>query len=145
VQSRPATESTAAEPAPPVTLDNVAGLRVLLVEDDDSVRITFDRGLRKHGLLVTAAADGASALRILDSGAAFDVLVSDVMMPGIDGVELAGIASQRRPGLKVVLMSGYAELPLHRAADAQGVRFLAKPFSLVDLVAAIGTQLSANR
>lgn len=144
VQSRPPMEPPVAEPTMAAAAVNITGQRILLVEDDDSVRLTFDRGLRKHGLIVSAAADGAAALRILDSGAEFDVLVSDVMMPGIDGVELAAMATQRRPGLKVVLMSGYAELPLHRAADAQGVRFLAKPFALVDLVAAIGAQLTVN-
>jgi CheY-like chemotaxis protein len=69
------------------------------------------------------------------AGKPFDVLVSDIMMPGIDGVELAAEARRRQPGLGVVLMSGFAEPPLHRAAGAQGVKFLSKPFALGELVA----------
>ncbi len=124
------------QPSPVVDRD-VAGLRVLLVEDDDAVRVAFQRGLSRHGLAVTAAAEAMTALAILQSHQPIDVLVSDVMMPGIDGVELAAQARALRPGLVVVLMSGYAELPLHRAADAQGVRFLAKPFALAELIAGI--------
>ena len=115
----------------------VAGLRLLLVEDDAAVRTILERGLRRQGLVVSVAPDAIVALEILDAGAVFDVLVSDVMMPGIDGVELASRALQQRPGLGIVLMSGFAEPPLHRAADAQGVRFVAKPFAMADLLAAI--------
>jgi signal transduction histidine kinase len=114
-----------------------AGLRLLLVEDDAAIRLILERGLRRHGLDVTAVANGAAALAQLESGAPFDVLVSDVMMPGIDGVELVARALDLRPGLGAVLMSGFAEPPLHRAADARGVRFLAKPFALAELTEAI--------
>lgn len=115
----------------------LSGLRLLLVEDDVAVRTILERGLKRHGLAMHVAADASEALLILDTGAEFDVLVSDVMMPGIDGVELASRALQQRPGLAVVLMSGFAEPPLHRAANAQGVRFVAKPFAMADLLAAI--------
>ncbi len=123
---------------PAVTVPPRTGLRRLLVEDEPAVRTILERGLVRQGFVVTVAADAMLALEVLDAGAPFDVLVSDVMMPGIDGVELAARARQMRPGLGVVLMSGFAEPPLHRAADAQGVRFLSKPFALADLVAAIG-------
>ena len=138
----PAAEPAAAAPptpppAAPIDHDRLAGLRVLLVEDDTAVRITFDRALKRLGLDVVAVNSADPALELLASDSPFDILVSDVMMPGVDGVELAGRAREMRPGLAVVLMSGYAELPLHRAADAQGVRFLPKPFSLVELMDAI--------
>ena len=114
-----------------------AGLRVLLVEDDGAVRNILERGLKRHGVVTVAAPDALTALAILDGDTPFDVIVSDVMMPGMDGVELASRALQMRPDLAVVLMSGFAEPPLHRAASAQGVRFLSKPFALADLLAGI--------
>jgi two-component system cell cycle sensor histidine kinase/response regulator CckA len=129
---------------PPRRVEPPPGLRVLLVEDDAAVRMILSRGLLAQGLAVTVAADAAAALEILHAGAVFDVLVSDVMMPGIDGVELAAQARKLRPNLPIILMSGFAEAPRHRAADAQGVGFLAKPFVLADLVAAITEQSDLN-
>ncbi len=114
-----------------------AGITVLLVEDEAAVRMVFARGLERQGCIVTPAADAMAALALLRDGLNPDVMVSDVMMPGIDGVELAIEAAKLRPGLGIVLMSGYAELPRHRAADARGIRFLAKPFALGELVSAI--------
>ena len=133
----------AAPPVQPQPTD-LSGCRVLLVEDDAAIRTILERGLGRQGLVVTTAADASLALDILQTGTAFDILVSDVMMPGIDGVELASRALQMRPGISVVLMSGFAEPPLHRAADAQGVRFLAKPFALADLVATIAATVAAT-
>jgi signal transduction histidine kinase/ActR/RegA family two-component response regulator len=124
--------------SPPVNdHERLRGLRVLLVEDDVAVRTIFDRALQHRGLLVTACPSADPALEWLASDTHFDVLVSDIMMPGVDGVELARRARVLRPGLGTVLVSGYAEMPLHRAADAQGVNFLSKPFSLVELMDAI--------
>jgi signal transduction histidine kinase len=116
-----------------------AGRQVLLVEDEPSVRAVFARGLERQGCVVTTAGDAMQALAILRDGQRFDVLVSDVMMPGIDGVELAFEAARMWPQMGIVLMSGYAELPRHREADARGIRFLAKPFALAELVGAIAT------
>ena len=125
-------------PTPAVTVvrdhDRLIGMHVLLVEDDNAVRTIFDRALQHRGLRVTAAASADPALEWLQSDTHFDVLVSDIMMPGVDGVELARRARLLRPGLVTVLVSGYAEMPLHRAADAQGVNFLSKPFSLAELL-----------
>ena len=138
---RPRPQAAAPEPAaarPAVSADAVnSGVRVLLVEDEPSVRTVFARGLDRQGMLVVTAEDAMAALALLREEWPIDVLVSDVMMPGIDGVELATEAGRLRPGLGIVLMSGYAELPRHREAAAQKMRFLAKPFALADLVAAI--------
>lgn len=131
-----------AQPLTPRDGAGIAGLRILLVEDDSAVRITLDRALKRMGLVVVAVSSADPALELLTSQRPFDILVSDVMMPGVDGVELAAQAQVLRPGLAVLLMSGYAELPLHRAADAQGVRFLAKPFSLPELRDAIAETVS---
>jgi two-component system cell cycle sensor histidine kinase/response regulator CckA len=112
-------------------------IRLLLVEDDPAVRGILERGLRRHWPQVTAAPDAGVALDILAQGGDFDVLVSDIMMPGIDGVELAAQALAMQPLLGIVLMSGFAEPPLHRAVNARGVRFLSKPFALADLLSAV--------
>ncbi len=130
--------------APQRALRSLDGLRVLLVEDEPAVRMVLKRALARQGLRVEVAADGQAALALLDDGLAIDVLVSDVMMPGIDGVDLAARAVRQQPGLAVVLMSGFAELPLHRAADAQGVEFLSKPFAMTDLTGAIATAYDAS-
>ncbi len=125
--------------APPAPLlpPKTSGLKVLLVEDDTAVRQILARGLQRAGHDVSSAADASEAEAMMLGGLPVDVLVSDVMMPGVDGVELVARARAQRPGLAAVLMSGFAEVPLHRAADAQGERFLAKPFALADLLAAI--------
>jgi len=114
------------------------------VEDEPAVRTVFARGLERQGCAVTTAEDAISALAMLRADPPFDVLVSDVMMPGIDGVELAIEAAGMWPDLGIVLMSGYAELPRHRAADALGFRFLAKPFALAELVQAIAATQTPN-
>ena len=131
-------------PSAPATVDHghLAGLSVLLVEDDMAIRLTLSRAMQKFGLVVVAAVSADPALEILASTLHFDILVSDVMMPGIDGVALANQALGLRPGLPVVLMSGYSELPLHRAADACGMHFIAKPFSLSELLDAIAEVLA---
>jgi len=125
-----------AQPAPVVSA--LAGpCRVLLVEDEPSVRQVLSRSLVRKGCIVTTAEEATSALAILKSDAVIDVLLSDVMMPGMDGVELALETVKLRPGIGLLLMSGYAELPRHREADALGVRFISKPFSINELMAAI--------
>ncbi len=122
-------------PPPPTALDGPC--KVLLVEDEPSVRAVLARGLERKGCLVTTAEDANAALVVLNSGAAVDVLLSDVMMPGMDGVELAFKTVKMRPGIGLVLMSGYAELPRHREAEALGISFLTKPFTMSDLLEAL--------
>jgi two-component system cell cycle sensor histidine kinase/response regulator CckA len=131
------------EVAPPAPLmpspqaDAGGGCRVLLVEDETSVRTVLARGLERKGYTVTTAEDAISALVVINSATEIDVLLSDVMMPGMDGVELAVQAVKLRPNIRLVLMSGYAELPRHREAEALGVSFLTKPFTMSDLVTAL--------
>ncbi len=141
----PAVEKKAISlPKPPDEASNpdLTGLRLLLVEDEDGVREVLTRGLRRYGLLVRPVVDADSALAELASGTHFDALLSDVLMPGIDGVELAGRARSSYPTLAVLLMSGFAEPPLHKAAEAAGIGFIAKPFALAELLHALGTVVS---
>jgi CheY-like chemotaxis protein len=103
---------------------------VLLAEDDDMVRTHVARMLRDLGYNVILASNGPEALGIVESGVAFDVLLTDVIMPGgMNGRELADAAATRRPGLKVLFMSGYTENAIvhHGRLDA-GVQLLHKPY-----------------
>jgi two-component system cell cycle sensor histidine kinase/response regulator CckA len=132
-------EKPALEAALPVASPvDACGMRILLVEDDRAVRIVLRRALERAGLVVTEAVDALAALPLVeDLNFAVDVLVSDVMMPGMDGPVLVARARAVRPALPVVLMSGYAEPPQREAAADPGTAFLAKPFSATALVAAI--------
>jgi PAS domain S-box-containing protein len=112
------------------------GERVLLVEDEDAVRDLAKRILTEAGYWVTATSAGSDALALLeDPKREFDVLISDVVMPGMRGVELAKRAAQLRPNLPVLMMSGYTT-PLDeadRVAIAEAP-LLEKPFSRRDLL-----------
>ena len=100
------------------------------------------RALERVGVVVTEAVNALAALPFVeDPAVAIDVLVSDVMMPGMDGPELVTRARALRPGLPVVLMSGYAEPPQREAAADQATAFLAKPFGAAALLAAIAETL----
>jgi len=117
---------------------------VLLVDDEDPVRRLAERALARAGWQVLAADSGEQALEVLrqrgaDSGPIM-ALVSDMVMPGMDGTtvmqEVRRLIDQ--PDLPVVLVSGYAESPLRGELAGAKALFLAKPYSLADLVAAVG-------
>ncbi len=116
---------------------------VLLVEDERAVRLVVERVLRRSGLDVLTASDGAEALERLNGGT-LDLLISDVVMPGMDGVVLVERMRAARPALPVVLMSGYAEPPQRRALDGSGAVFLAKPFAADELLAAVATAMAGQ-
>ena len=133
-------QPSAGEPAGPAGL---AGLKVLLVEDDDDVRETALAMLRSFGCEATAFNEGAPALEALRGPAAFDLLLTDVLLPGgLRGPEIAKRAQQLRPGLKCVLMSGYAPqgAPGGPEQPAEGV--LAKPFRRAELALALARALA---
>jgi two-component system cell cycle sensor histidine kinase/response regulator CckA len=116
---------------------------VLLVEDEAPVRAFASRALRLRGHTVLEAASAEEALAMLDDPAvAVDVFVTDVMMPGLDGPTWVRRALERRPGVRVVFVSGYArdDLPEAERAIPDAV-FLAKPFSLEDLARTVRGQL----
>lgn len=117
--------------------------RILLAEDDDTAREAFALALAAAGHEVTAAADGIEAMRHF-VGDAFDVLLTDIVMPAMDGIELAKQARRRFPDLKVVLMSGYegvAEDAEPMVADA--ARIVVKPLAIATLIAEIEALLAA--
>lgn len=115
---------------------------VLLVEDEAPVRAFAGRALRLRGYTVLEAAAGEEALKLLEDGSLrVDVFVTDVMMPGLDGPAWVRQALERRPGVRVVFMSGYAEdaLSEDQARIPHSV-FLPKPFSLNDLTTTVQAQ-----
>lgn len=128
----------AAQPAvaPPAARPSGEG-RVLLVEDDADVRDVLRESLAASGAHVIPVADGAAARSVLESGVALDIVVSDVVMPGgISGVDLARIAEKVRPGLPVLLISGYPSATLAaQGADEASLNLLRKPFTHAELLA----------
>ncbi len=117
---------------------------VLVVDDEGAIRDMLARLLRKHGLSVTTATDGLDALRHIEGDEPFDLLVTDMIMPGMDGSELIAAARARRPSLSVLAISGYAG-DLARRNISADVPWLQKPFSAHDLIAAIDRALAPPR
>lgn len=109
----------------------------MLVEDEDAVRAVACRALLAAGYEVVAAGHAAEALRCAELGE-FDVLVTDVVMPGMSGPKLAETLRAHRPGLGVLLVSGYPgeTLDLHSAGQPE-LAFLSKPYTGSQLVAAV--------
>ncbi len=109
---------------------------VLLVEDEPMVRSVAERALTRHGYKVVTADNGEEALEILERGDPIDLLISDVVMPGMDGPTVVREARKSRPDLKILFMSGYAEEQLRKSIDIENVNFLPKPFSVTELAEA---------
>lgn len=113
--------------------------RILLVDDEPSVRLPLLRALQLDGHSVEVAADGADALeRFTTDETGFDLLISDIRMPIMDGIALTLSIAAERPGFPIVLMTGYAE-QRERARELQGLveDVLTKPFPLAEFRAAI--------
>jgi two-component system cell cycle sensor histidine kinase/response regulator CckA len=119
---------------------------VLLVEDEDAVRMFGARALRNKGYNVVEAPSGEAALKLLDDGAdRIDVLISDVVMPGMDGPSMVLRARDKRPGMKVIFISGYTEDSLRKRMEVAGdVHFLAKPFTLQQLAGKVKEIMAAD-
>jgi len=129
-------EPEPARPAPAATAP--AGPRhVLLVDDEAPLRRLAAVALERAGLKVTQAEDGDEALEMLEHGLLPHALVSDIAMPGLDGLALARAARSRRPDLPILLVSGYAEAALGTDMAADGIAFLPKPYRPAQLVEAV--------
>jgi len=111
---------------------------ILLVDDDDDVRETSADMLEELGYLVVQASSGVEALDLLDRRPELELMVTDIRMPGMSGLELSDLARSRREDLKIILISGYF-LP-----QAFKRRFLQKPFRSHDLDQAIQAELGRN-
>jgi PAS domain S-box-containing protein len=121
--------------APAEELPRGQGMNVLLVEDDASVRLLIAEVLRELGYSCIEATDGQAALPILASNIHIDLMITDVGLPGMNGHQVARLARQQRPNLRVLFVTGYAE---HATGDTRfleaGMTMITKPFSL-DLLA----------
>lgn len=142
-QAKAEKEAEAAKVSPARDLTGIG--TILLVEDDDSVRSLTARALEMRGYEVLKASGGEEALDIIR---AFDkrihLMISDVVMPGMDGPEVAKIARTIRKDMRVIFMSGYAEDSFRKQAEAdEDVHFLSKPFPLQDLAAKVKDVMSA--
>ena len=120
---------------------------ILLVEDDPGVRALAGSVLRRHGYHVLEATSGDEALRL--AGALtepFDLLLTDVVMPGLTGVQLASKIAAICPDLRVIYMSGYSEnAAVHGGVLSGGVDLLEKPFSPGSLLARVRVRLDSPR
>ncbi len=139
----------AAEPVravvPSPAASPVQGRTLLLVDDEAPVRRLAERAFAKAGWRVLAAEDGESALaRAEAEPGALDLVISDVIMPGMDGAALLERLREARPGLPAILVSGYAAEALGHELAALNVVFIAKPYGLKDLVARAGELVPAE-
>ena len=117
---------------------------ILVAEDDASMRQFIQKALEKAGHIVRCEPDGLSALEALEDHADYDLLLTDIVMPGIDGIELSQKASALYPDLKVMFITGFAAVAMDME-DKKPARtqMLSKPFHLNDLVEQVDALLKA--
>jgi two-component system cell cycle sensor histidine kinase/response regulator CckA len=130
----------------PDSVDLTGQGTILLVEDEEGLRQLNARGLASRGYTVLEAGNGIEAIEMLKSSeGGVDLVVSDVVMPEMDGPTLLRELRRRNPGLKIIFVSGYAEdaFQKHLPADGEQFTFLAKPFTLKQLVNAVKETLAA--
>ncbi|MCH9765211.1 MAG: response regulator [Alphaproteobacteria bacterium] len=117
--------------------------RILLAEDDDAMRGFLERALKKAGYDVAAFADGEQAYAQLKNEP-FTLLLTDIVMPKMDGIELARRASDIDPDLKIMFITGFAAVVLNSETETpKDARVLSKPFHLKDLVNEVERLLAA--
>jgi len=131
---------------PQSTVELEEGTQILVVDDDPAIRAMVHEVLTRAGHSVLACADGAEALLHLRGGASYDLLLSDVLMPGMNGRELARRVQEEHPEMAVLLISGYVDdAQLARDVMASEIPYLAKPFTTDALRAKVRQVLDARR
>jgi two-component system, cell cycle response regulator CpdR len=121
--------------------------RVLIADDEDSMRLLVARAIAMDGHEIVTAQDGAEALEILTrEDGAFDLLLTDIQMPVMDGIALALSAARDFPNLIVLLMTGFAD-QRERASNLNAIvhDVITKPFSVADIRTAVADALAAKR
>ena len=108
-------------------------IRILLAEDDQVMREYLTRALERSGYLVTAVDRGTAALPLLERET-FDLLLTDIVMPEMDGIELAQKAGELAADMRVMFITGFAAVTLKAGKAVPNARVLSKPFHLRDLV-----------
>lgn len=137
------TDTPATADGPPADYGRCGSATVLLVDDDDGVRRITQRSLSRAGYQVLTARTAEEALRVSDNPALkIDLLLTDVVMPGMNGAELADRVTAARPTVSVLFISGYNDADVENRGVMRGrSSFLAKPFTLNDLSRAVGAAL----
>jgi two-component system, cell cycle response regulator CpdR len=117
--------------------------KIILAEDDDDMRRFLVKALEKAGHHVTAFGEGASAFEEIKQ-TTFDLLLTDIVMPEMDGIELARRAADLDPHLQIMFITGFAAVALHPDSKApKDAKVLSKPFHLRDLVAEVDRMMAA--
>ncbi len=120
-----------------------AGGKLLLVEDEDMVRAVAERALVRAGYTVTTASNGEEGAAIVANGDTdFDLIVSDVVMPAMDGPAMARAIRSVKPDIPILFMSGYAEEQLRNEIDIENMHFIPKPFSVQQINAKVAEVLN---
>jgi two-component system cell cycle sensor histidine kinase/response regulator CckA len=145
VEEPAAAKAEAGEAA--ATRDLTGAGTVMLVEDEDPVRLFSARALRNKGYKVVEAKSGEQALELITSGGeAIDLLITDVVMPRMDGPSLIKHVRELHPDMKVIFISGYTEDAFRKRLDSDAdIHFLAKPFSLKQLAGKVKEVMSAEQ
>jgi two-component system cell cycle response regulator CpdR len=116
--------------------------RILLAEDDDSLRGFLARALERAGYEVMACADGEEAAAVLDQN--WDLLLTDIVMPGMDGIEVARQAAALNPNLRIMFITGFAAVALAAGSQAPaGAKVLSKPIHLREIVSEVERMIAA--
>ena len=121
--------------------------RVLIVDDEDSMRLLVARAIAMDGHDIMTASDGAEALEILGStDSAFDLLLTDIQMPIMDGIALALAVARDFPDLTILLMTGFAD-QRERASGLNAIAYdvITKPFSVADIRTAVADALASRK
>jgi two-component system cell cycle response regulator CpdR len=111
-------------------------IRILLAEDDAVMREYLTRALERSGYAVAAVDRGTEAIPLLEAQT-FDLLLTDIVMPEMDGIELARLAAEMAPDMRVMFITGFAAVTLKAMREMPNARVLSKPFHLRDLVGEI--------
>lgn len=113
---------------------NPGEIKILFVDDEDAVRIVGARGLRQKGYDVVDCISAENALEHIEAGEKFDIMITDMMMPGMSGAELANVMKDTNPETIIILASGYSEeIAKKELAGSQDFYFISKPYGLDDL------------
>jgi len=116
--------------------------RILIVEDEDMVRAVAERALVRQGYDVETASDGEQALKLFADGKRYDLVISDVVMPNLDGPSMAQQLRKNYGDVRLLFISGYAEEQLRETISLDNVAFMAKPFSVQEIAEAVQVALA---